>query len=72
MSAESTPLLRMYVSSSMSRKILWGSKIQQSPPTVTYEEAMSEDDRGLYRWLSNVVSTVYMSSYDFIYSYDII
>ncbi|KAJ7739324.1 hypothetical protein B0H14DRAFT_3097406 [Mycena olivaceomarginata] len=30
------------------------SKIQASPPTVTYEEAMAEDDRGLYKWLSHV------------------
>ncbi|KAF5327330.1 hypothetical protein D9619_004013 [Psilocybe cf. subviscida] len=36
------------------QKILWGSKIQQSPPTVAYEEAMATDDRGLYKWLSNV------------------
>ncbi|PCH42669.1 mitochondrial protein [Wolfiporia cocos MD-104 SS10] len=35
-------------------KILWGAKILQSPPTVTYEEAMAEDDRGLFKWLSNV------------------
>ncbi|KAK7032882.1 hypothetical protein R3P38DRAFT_2919481 [Favolaschia claudopus] len=35
-------------------KILWSSKIQASPPTVTYEEAMAEDDRGLHKWLSHV------------------
>ncbi|KAI0749862.1 mitochondrial protein [Daedaleopsis nitida] len=35
-------------------KILWGSKILQSPPTVTYEEAMAPDDRGLFKWLSEV------------------
>ncbi|KAL6307585.1 Trimethyllysine dioxygenase [Sparassis latifolia] len=35
-------------------KILWGSKIQQSPPTVTFEEAMLEDDRGVFKWLSNI------------------
>nr|GAT60986.1 predicted protein [Mycena chlorophos] len=35
-------------------KILWGSKILTSPPTITYEEAMAQDDRGLYKWLSNV------------------
>ncbi|KAH9943728.1 hypothetical protein B0H21DRAFT_482294 [Amylocystis lapponica] len=35
-------------------KILWGSKIQQAPPTVTYEEAMAPDDEGLFKWLSNV------------------
>ncbi|KAJ3498622.1 hypothetical protein NLJ89_g10195 [Agrocybe chaxingu] len=26
----------------------------QSPPTVAYEEAMAADDRGLYKWLSNI------------------
>jgi trimethyllysine dioxygenase len=35
-------------------KILWGSKIQKSPPSVTFEEAMSTDDRGLFMWLSNI------------------
>ncbi|KAG6910252.1 hypothetical protein DXG01_012063 [Tephrocybe rancida] len=35
-------------------KILWGSRIEQSPPTVTYEEAMHEDDQGLFKWLSNI------------------
>ncbi|KAJ7352474.1 Trimethyllysine dioxygenase [Mycena albidolilacea] len=35
-------------------KIIWSSKIQASPPTVTYEEAMAEDERGLYKWLSHV------------------
>ncbi|KAF8623635.1 hypothetical protein AX17_007335 [Amanita inopinata Kibby_2008] len=35
-------------------KILWGSKIEQSPPTVTYEEAMADDDKGLFKWLSHV------------------
>ncbi|KAJ7583631.1 mitochondrial protein [Mycena floridula] len=37
-----------------SEKILWSSKIQQSPPTVTFEEAMHEDDRGLFKWLSHI------------------
>ncbi|KAJ7284653.1 hypothetical protein C8J57DRAFT_1289241 [Mycena rebaudengoi] len=37
-----------------SEKIMWSSKIQTSPPTVTYEEAMAEDDQGLYKWLSHV------------------
>ena len=36
-------------------KVLWGSKIIKSPPTVAYEKVMS-DDRGLFEWLSNVVS----------------
>ncbi|KAF7327436.1 hypothetical protein MKEN_00321500 [Mycena kentingensis (nom. inval.)] len=35
-------------------KILWGSKILSSPPTVTYEEAMADDDRGLHKWLANI------------------
>ncbi|KAJ3551075.1 hypothetical protein NMY22_g29 [Coprinellus aureogranulatus] len=34
-------------------KVLWGSKIQQSPPTVTYEQVM-EGDAGLHKWLENV------------------
>ncbi|TRM64864.1 hypothetical protein BD626DRAFT_399658 [Schizophyllum amplum] len=34
-------------------KILWGSQILQSPPTVTYYEVMS-DDYGVYKWLSNI------------------
>lgn len=39
------------------RKVLWGSKIQQDPPTITYEEAMDEsNDKGLFKWLSKVVS----------------
>ena len=36
------------------RKILWGSKILQDPPTVSYEEAMASDDHGLFKWLSSV------------------
>lgn len=36
-------------------KVLWGSKIIKSPPTVAYAKVMS-DDRGLFEWLSNVVS----------------
>ncbi|TEB34762.1 Trimethyllysine dioxygenase [Coprinellus micaceus] len=35
-------------------KVLWGAKIQQSPPTVTYEQVMEEGDAGLYKWLENV------------------
>lgn len=42
-------------SNCLDRRILWGSKIEQSPPTVTYEEATGEDDRGLFKWLSNIV-----------------
>jgi hypothetical protein len=44
------------------RKIIWSSKIQASPPTVTYEEAMAEDDRGLYKWLSHVVRIANITS----------
>lgn len=40
---------------SSSRKILWGSKILQDPPTVTYEEVMAKDEQGLFKWLSRVV-----------------
>ncbi|KAL1733750.1 hypothetical protein EV714DRAFT_203618 [Schizophyllum commune] len=36
-------------------KILWSSQILQSPPTVSYNEVMS-DDHGLYKWLSNIDS----------------
>ncbi|KAF8802516.1 Trimethyllysine dioxygenase [Phlegmacium glaucopus] len=35
-------------------KVLWGSKIIKSPPTVAYEEVMAADDSGLFKWLSNV------------------
>ncbi|KAF9484366.1 Trimethyllysine dioxygenase [Pholiota conissans] len=38
----------------LAEKILWGSKIQKSPPTVTYDEVMANDDRGLYKWLTNI------------------
>ncbi|KAF9790685.1 hypothetical protein BJ322DRAFT_1098315 [Thelephora terrestris] len=33
-------------------KVLWGSNIAQNPPTVTFEEAMT--DQGLFEWLSKV------------------
>ncbi|KAJ2966428.1 hypothetical protein NUW54_g13810 [Trametes sanguinea] len=39
---------------SNTEKILWGSKILQDPPTVTYAEAMAEDNKGLFKWLSHV------------------
>lgn len=35
-------------------KILWGSKISQSPPIVRYEDVMTEDGFGLYKWLQNI------------------
>lgn len=44
------------------QKILWGSKIQQSPPTIAYEEVMAKDDSGLYKWLSNVVCKTFKAS----------
>ena len=42
----------------VTRKILWGAKIQQSPPTVAYEEVMSGDEKGVLKWLSNVVHVI--------------
>ncbi|TFK40225.1 hypothetical protein BDQ12DRAFT_680544 [Crucibulum laeve] len=43
----------LHAKNPLEEKIIWGSGIQQSPPTVTYEEAMAGDDRGLFKWLSN-------------------
>ncbi|KAF8150743.1 hypothetical protein B0H34DRAFT_150792 [Crassisporium funariophilum] len=40
--------------STSDEKVLWGSKIKKSKPTVTYEEVMANDDLGLFKWLSNV------------------
>ncbi|QRW18297.1 Serine carboxypeptidase [Rhizoctonia solani] len=34
-------------------KTLWGSTIQQSPPTVSYEEVM-RNDAGVYKWLQKI------------------
>ncbi|CUA74153.1 hypothetical protein RSOLAG22IIIB_05444 [Rhizoctonia solani] len=36
-----------------SHKTLWGSSIQQSPPTVSYEEVM-KDDIEVYKWLQKI------------------
>lgn len=36
------------------KKILWGSRIAQSPPSVAYEDVM-KDDKGLLKWLTNIV-----------------
>jgi trimethyllysine dioxygenase len=37
-------------------KIFWGpSEVKSSPPTIPYQEVM-KGDRGLFNWLSNVVS----------------
>ncbi|KAF9493414.1 Trimethyllysine dioxygenase [Pleurotus eryngii] len=33
---------------------LWGSSIRKNPPTVQYDEVMSNDGKGLYQWLSHV------------------
>ncbi|KAJ3552841.1 hypothetical protein NM688_g3937 [Phlebia brevispora] len=35
-------------------KILWGSRIRQTPPTVSYDEVIAQDDHGLFKWLSNI------------------
>ncbi|KAI6004337.1 Trimethyllysine dioxygenase [Pisolithus marmoratus] len=35
-------------------RVLWGSKIARSPPTITYEEVMEKGDAGLYKWLSTI------------------
>ena len=37
-------------------KVLWGSNIIKSPPTIDYKEVMTADGYGLFKWLSNVVS----------------
>jgi trimethyllysine dioxygenase len=39
----------------MSRKVLWGSKIANEPPSVPYDEITS-NERGVYTWLSKIVS----------------
>ncbi|KAF5367109.1 hypothetical protein D9758_004034 [Tetrapyrgos nigripes] len=35
-------------------KILWGSKIEQSPPTVSYEEFMANEGHGLHKCLQKI------------------
>ncbi|KAK7454519.1 hypothetical protein VKT23_011273 [Stygiomarasmius scandens] len=42
------------MNSDQNEKILWGSKIEQSPPTVKYEEVMTDEGPGLYKWLQNI------------------
>ncbi|KAJ3477168.1 hypothetical protein NLI96_g10656 [Meripilus lineatus] len=37
-----------------SDKVLWGAKIKQDPPTVPYADVMSSNDKGLFKWLSNI------------------
>jgi len=37
-------------------KIIWGARVAQYPPTITYMEAMDQDNRGLFKWLTNIVS----------------
>ncbi|KAF9048684.1 hypothetical protein BJ165DRAFT_1461737 [Panaeolus papilionaceus] len=44
------------VKADTTEKILWGSKIQQSPPTVSYEDVIAGDNQGLHKWLKNVDS----------------
>jgi len=44
----------------MRRKILWGSKIVQDPPSVGYEEVMASDGYGLYKWLSKIVQHLHI------------
>ncbi|KAF8656798.1 hypothetical protein AX16_002350 [Volvariella volvacea WC 439] len=44
----------MALAPTSSSKVLWGNKIAQSPPTVTYEEVMEDSEEGLYRWLTNI------------------
>lgn len=39
---------------SITKKIEWGAKVAQYPPTITYMEAMNQDDRGLFKWLTNI------------------
>jgi trimethyllysine dioxygenase len=46
----------------MSRKVIWGSKMVQSPPTVKYTDVMSGNDSGVYQWLSNIVGFLFSSS----------
>ncbi|KAI6154708.1 Trimethyllysine dioxygenase [Pisolithus tinctorius] len=35
-------------------RVLWGTKIARSPPTITFEEAIAKGDAGLYKWLSTI------------------
>ncbi|EIW84196.1 Trimethyllysine dioxygenase [Coniophora puteana RWD-64-598 SS2] len=35
-------------------RVLWGSRIANSPPTVTHQDVMGSSDHGLYKYLSNV------------------
>ncbi|KAI0297255.1 Trimethyllysine dioxygenase [Multifurca ochricompacta] len=37
-----------------SEKVLWGSRIAQDPPSVAYDEVMSDDEYGVYKWLSKI------------------
>ncbi|KZP27449.1 Trimethyllysine dioxygenase [Athelia psychrophila] len=46
------PLVKRHDSSK--EPVLWGAKIEKAPPSVTYEEAMTVDDRGLYKWLKKI------------------
>ena len=44
------------------RKALWGAKIAKSPPTVSYADAMDSEDKGLHKWLSNIVGRTWDDS----------
>ncbi|KAG6331400.1 hypothetical protein ID866_7686, partial [Astraeus odoratus] len=35
----------------VNERVLWGSKIAKSPPTVTFDEVIDDSDAGLYKWL---------------------
>ena len=50
------------------RKVVWGSSIAKDPPTVTHEEAMT--DQGLYKWLSKVVSGPYIHHWSAVFYFD--
>ncbi|KAH7884549.1 Trimethyllysine dioxygenase [Phlebopus sp. FC_14] len=39
---------------SPSAKILWGAKIVQAPPAISYTEAMEDSEQGLHKWLMNI------------------
>ena len=40
----------------LTRKVLWGSKIAKDPPSITYDEVVT-NEYGLYKWLSKIVSS---------------
>ncbi|KAH7912334.1 Trimethyllysine dioxygenase [Hygrophoropsis aurantiaca] len=40
--------------SALHEKVTWGSNISKAPPTITYQEAIDESDRGVYKWLGHI------------------